>query len=99
REVKDDITPIDQLGKQRLVIDRVNGVLEARHALEMSDVVNRSGREVVQNEHLMSALEQGFREMGADEACSSRDQRSHVQASRLRAAPATICTSSSLNAG
>jgi len=41
-KVEHDITLIDQLGREPLVHDRVDHVLESRTALEVKNVVNRA---------------------------------------------------------
>ena len=41
-EMKDDVAAIDELGQQRLVVDRVDEVLEAGAPLEVRDVLHRA---------------------------------------------------------
>ena len=76
-EMKHDVAAIDQLREQRLVVHGVDEILEARPALQMADVVDRSGGQVVEDQHVVSLLEQRFGEMGSDEAGPACDQRSH----------------------
>ncbi len=57
RKMKNDITTVDELGQQPFVRDGVNGVLKGRQFLEMFDVLNRAGREVVENVHAVPLLE------------------------------------------
>jgi hypothetical protein len=73
REMEHDIAAIDELGEQRFVLHRVDEVLEAVAALEMGDVVERSGREVVEDEDMMSLIEKRVGKMGTDEAGSAGD--------------------------
>ena len=54
-QVEHDVGAIDELGRQRLVHDRVDHVLEAGTALEVGDVVHRAGRQVVDHHDLMAA--------------------------------------------
>ena len=77
REMKDHVAAIDEFGEERLVVDRVDEVLEAGAALEVGDVVDRSGRQVVENQDLVPLLEQRIRQMGSDEPRAAGDQRSH----------------------
>src|SRR5262245_6598551 len=78
RKVEDHVGVIDQLGEQRLVVHGFNVIAEPRAAFQMCDVVDRSGGQIVEDDHLMAGVEQGFRQMGADEAGSSRDQHAHA---------------------
>src|SRR5262249_51411025 len=92
-EMEDDIAAIDQLGEQRLVVHRVDEVLEAGAPFQVRDIVDRSGREVVEDEDLVALLEQRIGEMGPDEAGAPGDQCTH--ASCPFKAAATRSTSSS----
>ena len=80
-EMDDRIAGVDHLCQQRLVGDRVDRVVEPGLRLQVSDVVDRAGREVVQNEDLVAALEQRLSEVGAYESGSSGYQ--HTQRSVL----------------
>ena len=53
-EMKHDVAAIDQLGEQRLVVDRVDEVLESGAPFQVRDVVDRAGRQVVEDQHLMA---------------------------------------------
>ena len=55
-EVKDDIASIDPLGEQRLVVDRVDDIGETGRALEMREVLDRAGRQIVDDPDFMPAL-------------------------------------------
>ena len=74
REVHDGIAGVDHLGEQRLVADRVDGVVEARVRLELRDVVDRARRQVVEHEHFVTALQQRVGQMGTDETCAAGDE-------------------------
>src|ERR1700716_3847144 len=79
REMEHDAAAVDELGEQPFVVDRVDEVLEPGPALEMPDVVYRSGRQVVENQDVVSLLEQRLGEMGADEPGSAGYQRTHAK--------------------
>ena len=55
-QVEDDVAAVDHLGEQRLVGHRVDGVGEAGRALQMRDVVDRAGRQVVEDQHLVAVV-------------------------------------------
>src|SRR5579885_1678439 len=99
--MKDDVAAVDQLGEQRLVVDRVDEVLESRPPLQVRDVVDRSGRQVVEDQHVVSAREQSLRQMRTDEAGAAGDQRTHAVCPFLNdaIADATSSTSPSPSAG
>ena len=70
------------------LIDAVDGVVEAGAVLEVRDVVDRPGREVVEHVDLVPVVEQSIRQMGADEPGAAGDEHSHVRGCRLTARPA-----------
>ena len=72
-EVEDDVALVDQLGHDGLVVYAVDGVVEARVRLEVRDVFDAAGREVVEDVDLVAALEVGVGEVRADEARPARD--------------------------
>ncbi len=59
------------------LVTRVDRVVEVRMRLEMGDVVDRAGRQVVEDEDLVAALEQRLGQVGADEAGAAGDQNTH----------------------
>ncbi len=77
REVEDHVRAIDELGDDPIVENGVDGVLEALPPLEVEDVVDGAGREIVEHQHLVALIEQRLREVSADEARSARNQNSH----------------------
>src|SRR4051812_15786779 len=94
RQVDDDVCPIDEFSEDRLVGYRVDGVVEFRIVFEMDDVVDRPGRQVVDNEHFVAAIEECFGKVAPDESRATCNQYPH-QSSFLslnsvlaRAAPA-----------
>ena len=76
-QVEDHRGAIDELGDQRLVEHAVDGVVEAAVALEVRDVVDAPGGQIVEDEDFVAALEQRLGEMRADEAGSASDQDAH----------------------
>ena len=68
RKVKHDVAAFDQFGQQRLVVDRVDEVLEAFPTFQKGDVVDRPRRQVVEHENVVALREQGLAKMGSDKA-------------------------------
>lgn len=56
RQMDHDVTPVDELGEQRLVLNGIHRVMEFRTVLEVQDVVDGSRRQVVEHEHLVAPL-------------------------------------------
>ena len=81
-KMEHDVAPVDHLGEQRLVRHRVDDVREPRARLEVRDVVDRAGREVVDDGHLVAEVEQPFRQMRPDESGAARDERLHAERPR-----------------
>src|SRR4051812_92613 len=77
RQVDDDVCPIDEFSEDRLVGYRIDGVVEFRIVFEMDDIVDRTGRQVVENEHFVAAIEERLGKMAADESCATRNQHPH----------------------
>ena len=102
-KVEHHVASVDELGQQRFVVDRVDEVFEPGPAFEMGDVVDRSGREIIQDQHLAALIEQRFRQMRPDEPGAAGYQRTHavrpVAGRNARSAAATSFTSSLLMAG
>ncbi len=103
-EMEHDVAAVDELGEQPLVVDRVDEVLEPRPAFEMRDVVDRAGRQVVENQDVVALLQQHFGKMGADEPGSAGYQCTHAaqsfrQESKAFTASAIASTSSPCIAG
>src|SRR6185503_2287379 len=70
---------VDQFGQKWFVGDRIDRVGEATAPLQMRDVVDRTGREVVEDAHLVAVVEEPFGEMRADEAGTAGDERLHAR--------------------
>ena len=100
-EMEDDVAAIDELGEQRLVVDRIDEVLEPLTSLQMGDVLDRAGRQVVEHQDLMAACEQRVGEVRPDESGATGDERAHVgQFGRWpRRASATAATAARIERG
>src|SRR5262249_6471475 len=98
-EMKDDVAAVDELRQERLVVHRVDEGLEPGASLEVRDVVDRTGREGVENEDLVAVVQQRLGQMGADEPGAPRDQCPHADVSVARIAAATRSSCSFWRAG
>jgi hypothetical protein len=78
REVNDDVAAIDHFGQERLVGDRVDGVVKAGMRLEVLDVVDGACRQVVEHEHFVATFEQCFGKVAADEPGPTGDEYAHA---------------------
>src|SRR4051794_35101295 len=76
-QVHDDVRSIDEFRDDRLVGDRVNGVVEFRIVFEVDDVVDRTGRQVVENEHFVAPIEERLGKMAPDESRATSNQDPH----------------------
>ena len=76
-EMEHDVGAIDQLGRQRLVHHRVDDVVEAGTALEVGDVVHRTRRQVVDDDHAVALREERLGQMRSDEPGAAGEQRLH----------------------
>jgi hypothetical protein len=56
-EVKHHVAAVDQFGEQRLVVDGVDEVFEPRSALQVPDVVDRSGRQIIEDEDFVTLFQ------------------------------------------
>ena len=74
RQVEHHVGGIDQFGGERLVEHGVDHVAELRLRLQMDDVVDRAGGEVVDHLDAMAGSEQRLGQMGADEAGAAGDE-------------------------
>jgi len=69
--VEDYIGFIHQLGKQLPIGDGIEEIAEARVKLEMANIFNAAGGEIVQHDDIIAAMEKRFSQMGADESGSA----------------------------
>ena len=59
-EVEDRVALVDQFGDRRRMVDALDRVVESGVGAEMANIVDASGREVVEDKHLVPALEAGI---------------------------------------
>ena len=76
-KVVDVIGLVHELGHEPAVVAGVDRVAEARFVPKVPDVLDRAGREVIQNVNAMPQHEEVFGEMGANEARATSDQYPH----------------------
>src|SRR3954471_14597676 len=76
-QVHHDVAEIDELCQHRFVRDRIDGVVKPRVALEVDHVLERSRRQVIEDEYFVAALEERFGKMTSDEARTTGDQHTH----------------------
>ena len=74
RQVVDDVALVDELADDRRGEHRVDDEVKAGPVAQRLDVAMRACGKVVEDEDLRASIEQGFREVGADEARPARDQ-------------------------
>jgi hypothetical protein len=77
--VEHDVAAVDHLGDERPVRHRVDRVLEAAPPFQVRNVVDRPGREVVQDENVVPLGQQVLGEMRADKAGASGNERFHAK--------------------
>jgi len=78
--MEDHVRAVHQLQHQRAVHHAVERVGEVQVALEVADVLDAAGREIVDHLHRPPPLQEGFRRVRSDEAGSATDQRSrHIR--------------------
>jgi hypothetical protein len=63
----DDVGIIDELGKQLAVLHAVEEILQAFGRLEMPDILDAAGGQIVKQDYVVAATEEAFRQMGANE--------------------------------
>ena len=75
--MEDNIHLGRHVGDDPLVEDRIDDVVEIGIALEMSDVFETAGRQVVNDRDLVAPLEERFDEMRTDETGTAGDEHLH----------------------
>ena len=78
REVVDHVHAVHQLGRHALVLHAVDRVVEVRVPLQVLDVVDAAGRQVIDHEHLVAAQQARIREMTSYEPGAAGDQYTHL---------------------
>ena len=74
--MEDDVALVDEIAENALVVHGVDGAVEARVREEVTDVVEASGGEVVDDKDFVTASDTRVGEVRADKARSSSNQRS-----------------------
>ena len=74
----DHVHTVHELGGHRGVLDAPDRVVEVRVPLEVLDVVDAAGGEVVEDVDLVTAKQTSIREMGADKSGAAGDQNAHL---------------------
>lgn len=70
----DAIGSVDDLGDQQRIFDRAMDPFEAGMVLYGGQVVGATGRQVIDDDHVVATLQKGFGEMGTDKTGASGDQ-------------------------
>ena len=78
RQVKDPVAAVDQLRHHRHVGARVDDVAEALLALQVPDVVDAAGRQIIDDADLVAALQQLVGQVRSDEPRAASDEITHV---------------------
>src|SRR5207302_511765 len=76
-EVVDLVAAVDELGHQVMVGAGVDGVVEAIVGLEVPDVVDTSGRQIVDDVDLVTAAQKLLRQVRANESGAAGDEITH----------------------
>src|SRR5262249_57005917 len=76
-EVHDRGAAVEHLGEEGLVGDGVDRVVELRVRLEMGDVVDRPGGQVVEHEDLVAAVEQRLGEVRSHDPRTAGNEHTH----------------------
>ena len=71
--MKNDVALIDQLSRDRLVMNIFNRVVEARMILEVTNIFDTAGRKIVDTEDFVAALQVRVGKMRADKAGATSD--------------------------
>src|SRR5713226_9068284 len=78
RQVKDDVALIDQLSRDRPVVNAVNSVVKAWVIFQMLNISEAAGRKIVDDENFVAAPEVRVGKMRSDETRPARDQNSQT---------------------
>ena len=77
-QVVHDVTAIDPFRQHRLVVHRIDHVMKFRMPLQRLNIVDPPRGEIVDDKHLVSPLQQLFRQMRPYEPCTTGDQRARI---------------------
>jgi len=73
-KVYDDIGVIHEFGEQLAILNAIQVILHALGGLEMTNVVDAAGGEIVQEHDVIAAVEQTFGKVRADETGPPSDE-------------------------
>ena len=98
--MKDHVALVHQLGHRGRVMNALDRVMEPGMPAHVADVVNASGREVVEYEHLLAPLEIGIGQVRPDESRPAGDEHAHQstapeESPRAEESPGLYCPASS----
>jgi len=88
--VVDHVHTVHELGRHALVLNAVDRVMEVRVPLQVLDVVDTTGRQVIEHEHLVAAQQARIREMTSYESGAAGDQYAHLSDCPLGSPRGTI---------
>ena len=76
--MEDYVALIDQLGSERMVVNRIDRVMKTRMTLEMLNVFDGAGGKIVDHVNFIAALDVSVAEMRADKTCATCNQYSQI---------------------
>src|SRR5215212_954906 len=77
-EMEDDVTLIDQLGGNRLVVDSLDRVMKTRVTFEVLNILERAGGKIVDHVNLVATLDVSVADMRSDETRATCDKYSQT---------------------
>ena len=75
---EEKIRIIDELCYELAVFNIVEVILQMFVRFEVADILDAPGRKIVEQHDVVAAIEEPFRQMGTDKACTTGDQIPHV---------------------
>jgi hypothetical protein len=78
--MEDNVTLIDQLGCDRMIVDSIDRVVKTRMAFEMLNVLDRAGRQIVYDVDFIATLNVSIAQMRSDETSTTCDEYSQTLA-------------------
>src|SRR5271165_4489086 len=79
--MKDHVALVDQLGHRGRMMNTLDRVVEPNMPAHLADIVDASGREVVEHEHLVAPLEIRIGQVRPDESRPAGDEHAHQSTS------------------
>jgi hypothetical protein len=74
--MKNNVTLVHQLRTNRMIVNRVDGVMKTRLAFEVLDIFDRPGGEIVDHVNLIAALDVSVSQMRSNEPGAACDKYS-----------------------